>query len=234
MTGMDWIYGPEMRGEPPNVALRGLVLEPDTVREILDLVEAETGAATLSYAADTGAPQPIDPKKIETTPEWQLRRLRIDGGGDSGLYVALQDGGWPSVQASSGYTELVRQIAHKMLEEGQPRPDWRNRAHWLPTFAAFAVLATWAWVLIDLTPPVSVAAFGTLVAAACTEAFVLLRRQMLPSHPFRSPGHRIRTMSRLETRQRLADRNAQVKVGAITGVVGLIIGAVGKAVIGRF
>lgn len=235
-----WLFGPAKTQDTPNsLTLRSLILDQDTVRELVLLVKERTGRADLLCVSPiSGDSTPFDIARLAEAPDWEIRRLILRGGDNpdaASCHVDLRQEVRPSILFNDPQWEgLATEVAQRLLAEGTPRPLWKPLVRHLPVLLVLVTLASWVWYLIGERPPLSLAVAGTmlLLLAAPSSWPVTDRLRSALGNDF--PGHRIRSMSRQEVRSRRADRHANLKLAAMTVPAGALLGAVAVWLIGAY
>jgi hypothetical protein len=229
-VAFDWLLGPEVvTRDGGSLVIRSLVLDPETVHDVVKEILVETGEGAL-FRQDPDRDElisfPLD--RLATAADWERSRLLARGGvNHQGFLVDLRASTEPVIIYNQASMEpTARKVAAMMLSEGRARPRLRRLVRRLPAIAAAILVLCWVWYLFSQRPPIAFAAAGSLMATAATLMFWQQQERLGRWVGGGHPGHRIRLMSRHEIRNRRADRHANLKLAAITIPAGALIGAV--------
>lgn len=234
----DLLYGPARleSGSGAVIQVRSMVLEPDLITELAQLVEERTGHSELRAGPigdpAAGGSEIVTAESIRTLPTWQLTRLALHGGatGEGGpIYVDFRYGMQPAIIANEpGDRQLMYEIADRLDAEGKPRIHWHRQLGALPWLTCVVIMASWVGVVAAERPGPSWIVFGSLVAvvmaASSWHMTTALERHLRPGWP----GHLIRPMSRAEVRAHRASRRAGLKQAAITVPAAAFLGALAQ------
>ncbi|MGY0388187.1 hypothetical protein ACWZJV_14560 [Nocardioides sp. WG-D5] len=237
------LYGPARveSGGGAVVQVRSMVLEPDLIAELAQLVAERTGHSELRAGPigdpSEGPSEIVAAENIRTLPTWQLTRLVLHGGttGEGGpIFVDFRYGTQPVIIANEpGDRRLMTEIADRLDAEGKPRINWHRLLGVMPWLICVVIVAAWVGVIAAERPGPSWIVFGSLVAvvmsASSWHMTAALERRLRPGWP----GHLIRPMSRAEVRAHRASRRAGLKQAAITVPAAAFLGALAQWIFTR-
>lgn len=165
-------------------------------------------------------------------------RLGLTGGGVTVLFARDRrphiawDAQAPWTQASSLGSECAREIADLLIRNGRPRPRLRNWRAYLPVMGGLATFAAWVWLAIAGESPAPLVVFSGLVAVLVllgSFAWATQRRMVQAgSHP----GIRFREASRADLRVQLARVKANILVGSLSTLLGVVLTLLIQGVVG--
>jgi hypothetical protein len=236
---LDWLLGrpySETAGTPVR-RLAPMRLNVDDIRDVANVVTKRTGWPVIIpnvYPTPVGV-RPIS--DLDNLSPYELAHLTIVADGQDNVNgtfgamnatVTLAYGHecqitWTlddarAIQAAETFTLLLTDAGRRRLTMTRIAPASRGAL-------IAAIIGTWLWVLLATHEPASLAIFsGLLAAVVAVTGIDSYNRLIRPRLSGPNLGVRIDTKSRAELRTERANRHANVRVAAWSGVVAVVLG----------
>ncbi len=209
-----------------------MVFDPDALRDVATKLQSWRPDDAVSIVVTERAPwpdageidTPFDMDAIASASSWQLRHLQVVAmSGEHKTVLVSFTERQPAIIVMNTDLKLSAKLIDLMDELGRPQLDLRHLMRTVLAPALVALVAgSWITYLATSAPPVSLVIVGTfLVILALLYGAERIDRW---SHRIPARGHRVRALSRKDTRERRADRNAaqwqaawQIPAGALVG-----------------